>query len=213
MQINFDDAQAWAAATLREVAMDGDDAPDPRRVAKRLSITIVSAPARSILGGFGQMGRFGDGWLIRRAVGLPLPALLFTVAHELGHIAVRRYGLRVQDEDPWANAFAGALLLPRDPLRLAWRKGGDLGDVVERWPNVAPTCAALRLGETGLAGTAVIQGRALRYIRMEAEPSQDLIALGVEAARAGRAMRPGIAKAWRMVDAPRRAAVVVEAIG
>jgi len=212
MRFDLDDPQAWAAAILREVAMDGDEAPDPRRVAKRLSVTIVSSPARSILGGYGQMGRLGDGWVIRRAAGLPLPVLLFTIGHELGHIAIRRYGVRVADEEPWCNVFAGALLLPRDPLRHAWVRGGDLGDVIERWPNVSPTCAALRLGETRLAETMVIQGRAMRYVRMEAEPSQDLIALGVEAARAGRAARPGLAKAWKMPEVPRRAAVVLEEV-
>lgn len=208
--VDFEDAQAWAESTLREVSLDGVDAPDPRRVAKRLGVTIVSAPAHTILGGQGQMGRLGDGWVIRRAAGLDLRALLFTVAHELGHITIRRNGLRVPDEEPWSNVFGAALMVPREPLRDAWRRGFDLRDLAERWPSVGSTCLALRVGEARLADALVVQGRALRYVRMEAEPSQDLIEIGVEAVNSGHASRPGVARAWRISDAPRRAAVLRE---
>lgn len=211
MQLDlFSDAEGWADAVAREARLDGDEAPDPRLIAKRLGVTLVSAPARSILGGVGQMGRLGDGYLIRRAAGLAPSHAAFVVAHELGHVTVRRLGLRVDDEEAWANAFAGALLLPRSPLQRVWRRGCDLGDVLEAWPNVPPTCAALRIGEARLADTIVIQGRVARYVRGEIAPSPELIPVAIEAVRSGRASRPGIAKAWRLPEVPRRAALVLD---
>lgn len=199
-----------ATRSLVEARMDGDPRPDPRLVAHRLGITIVSAPPRSILGGVAQIGRLGPGYLIRRARGLPVPQLIFAIAHELGHIAVRRFGLRVDHEEAWANRFAGALLVPREPLTEAWARGGDVADALACWPSVPPTCIALRIGEAGLAETIVVQAGETRYARTEREPSQEAVRVGVQAARRGRAARSGIAKGWRMTDAPRRAAVVLE---
>lgn len=206
----FGHAQEMATLTLDEARLGAEVAPDPRLVAKRLGVVLATAPARAILGGVAQAGRLGSGFVIRRASGLPEPLARFAVAHELGHIAVMRHGLTTADEEAWCNAYAGALLLPREPLAETWRRGHDLGDVLERWTNVPPTCVALRVGEAGLAGTLVVQGLAVRYTRGVRSHAPELVTLGAEAARTGRA-RSGVANAWRLADRAGRAAVALVA--
>jgi hypothetical protein len=149
--------------------------------------------------------------IIRRR-GLPPWLDGFAIAHELGHrvLVLTRRGVEGMDVESWSNAFAGALLVPDAALRAAWQIGHDLQDLIERYPNVAPTCLALRVGEARLADAVVVQGAAVRYVRSETAPTRELVELGREAARVGRVVRPGVAKAWRLADVARRAAVVVE---
>lgn len=207
MAVDFTDAASSAGAVLRAVRLDGDVRPDPRLVCRRLSVRLELVAPHTIRGGHAaRYVGFGDRIIRRR--GLPPWLDAWALAHELGH---RTLGARrVDDEEGWCNAFAGSLLVPPEPLFDRWRRGHDLADLIECYPNVAPTCLALRVGEARLADTVVVQGVATRYVRAECEPSCELVALGVEAARSGRAHRPGVAKAWRMPEVPRRAAVVVD---
>lgn len=207
MTVDFIDAAASAASVLKAARLDGDGRPDARLVCRRLGVRLELVAPHVIRGG--HAARYvGYGDRIVRRRGLPAWLDVWALAHELGHRTLS--GRSIEDEEGWCNAFAGALLVPPEPLFDRWRRGHDLADVIEAYPNVAPTCLALRVGEARLAGTIVIQGSAPRYVRTDVDVRGDLITLGVEAARAGCAVRPGIAKAWRMPEVPRRAAVVVD---
>jgi hypothetical protein len=208
--IDFADADASAASVLRDACMDGDDAPDVRTVCRRLGVRLELVPPHVLRGNHAaRYSAIGDRIIRRR--GLPSHIDAFVLGHELGHRYCRQAGRPLDDlEDRWCNAFAGALLVPSEPLSAQWRRGHDLADIIEAYPNVAPTCLALRLGEARLASTVVVQGRATRYVRAECPPSSEIVMLGVEAARLGRASRHGLAKAWRMPEVSRRAAVVID---
>lgn len=208
--VDFADAARFANASLRDARLDGEPRPDPRLVARRLGVTVISSPRHYLVGGVAQAALVGKRGVIRRAKDLRGSRLLFVLGHELGHLALMRSGHVVPSAsvEAWCNAFAGALLVPRAPLAEAWGIGGDLGDVLERWPDVAPTCLALRVGEAGLASSVVVQGRSVRYARAERYDERAVVDVGVEASRLGSAVRPGVAKGWRLSEVRSRAAVV-----
>lgn len=176
---------------------------------RRLEVRLELVAPHVLRGGHAaRYSVIGD--RISRRRGLPPFLDSFSLAHELGHRWLRKAGrVMNEDEEAWCNAFAGALLVPHTPLVDLWRRGHDLGDLLAAYPNVSATCIALRIGEARLAETFVVQGEATRYVRANHAPSPDLVRLGVEAARRGRAFRAG-AKAWRMPEVPRRAAVVLD---
>jgi hypothetical protein len=206
--VDFEDAAASAVATLREARMDGDRSPDVRLLCRRLGVRLELVAPHVLRGGHvARYTSIGDRIVRRR--GLPPWLERWWIAHELGHRWLARVGRAVEDEEGYAHAFAGALLVPAEPLFDRWRRGHDLADLIEAYPDVAPTCLALRVGEARLAGTVVIQGVGVRYVRAEIEPSREMVALGTEAARAGHAIKPGIAKAWKLPEVARRAAVVI----
>jgi len=210
MEIDFEDAAASAAATLKAARMDGEERPEPRLVCKRLGVRLELVAPHVLRGGHSARYSVVGDRIIRRR-GLRPSWDAFLLGHELGH-RYRRLAGRPHDdqEEAWCNAFAGALLVPSETLFYRWHRGHDLGDLIEAYPNVAPTCLALRVGEARLADTIVVQGRQPRYVRAGVAPSPEMIDVAAEAARHGRATRAGVAKAWRMIDGPTRAAVVAD---
>lgn len=210
MGVDFEDATASAAATLRAARMDGEERPPVRVLCRRLEVKLELVAPHVIRGG--HAARYvGLGDRIVRRRGLPPWLDSWALAHELGHrVLVTEERDDVEDVEGWCNAFAGAVLVPREPLLARWRIGHDLADLIEAYPDIAPTCLALRVGEARIADAVVVQGRAVRYVRAGAPPTAELVTLGVEAARAGRAWKPGVAKAWRLPEVAQRAAVVVE---
>jgi hypothetical protein len=214
MPIDFDDAAASAAATLRAGRLDGEPRPDVRLLCRRLAVRLELVPPYVLRGGHAaRYSAVGDKIVRRRA--LPTHVDAFVLAHELGHRWRYLAGVPFDEvrEEHWCNAFAGALLVPGESLFTLWRRGHDLSDLMEAYPHVAATCLALRVGEARLAETVVVQGQAVRHIRASRAPGVELVALGVEAARSGRASSPGLARAWRMPEVPRRAAVIMDATG
>lgn len=211
MTIDFEDAAASAAALIRAKQMDGERSPNERVLCRRLGVRLELVAPHVLRGG--HAARYsGVGDRIVRRRGLPPWLDRWVIAHELGHRWRRQAGLPFEEsEEGWCNAFAGALLVPGEPLFDRWKIGHDLWDLVEGYPTVAPTCLALRVGETRLAETVVVQGLCPRYVRADHEVTRELVTLAVEAARCGRAAKPGIAKAWKMPEVPRRAALVLEA--
>lgn len=211
MHTDFDNASAAAEATLRTVRLDGEQAPDMRLLCRRLAVKLeVVAPFVLRGGHAGRYSAVGDRIVRRR--GLPAHLEAFVLAHELGHRWRARLAIPFDEsEERWCNAYAGALLVPLAPLFAVWHRGHDLADLIETYPNVAPTCLALRLGETRLArAVVVVQGRDVRHVRNTGAPGPGVVALGIEAARRGHASSPGLAKAWRMPESPNRAAVVMD---
>lgn len=193
--------------------MDGDPAPNLRLLCKRLPEPVrLELVSPFVLRGnhAARYSAIGDQIIRRR--GLEPWEDQWWLGHELGHRYRRRAGRPFDEtEEAWCNAFAGALLVPAEPLLRGWQIGHDLGDLIERFPSVAPTCLALRLGEAELAETAIVQGAALRYVRTHHVVAPEVLKLGIEAARRGCASRVGLGKAWRLPEVPRRAAVVLDA--
>lgn len=209
--VDFDDAETHAAAMLREARLDGDDTPNPRLVAKRVDVRLIRSPKHFMLGGgLGQRGMLDGRHVVRVRAGLSEHVERFVVAHELGHVAARRWNLRLDDEEGWCNAFAGALMLPRRSVRSAWTKLGDLAEFVVHWPHVPPTCAALRLGEIRAADVYVVQGRQVIYARAEEVSGGDILRAASEALDIGSTERAGL-RAARLPEVARRAAVMRQA--
>jgi len=211
MTVDFDDAVASSAAFLRRLRMDGLHRPNLRRACREESIRLELVAPHVLRGGhLARYNPIGDSIVRRR--GLDERRDGFAIGHELGHRYWAKAGRPFggEDEEAWCNVFAGALIMPREPLAAFWRRGHDLADLMEAYPHVSPTCIALRLGEARLAEVLVIQGTGLRYVRADVRPTDDLVQLGVEAARYGKAVRSGIGRGWRMADAFRRAAVIID---
>jgi hypothetical protein len=206
MSVDFDDAASSAELTLRAVKMDGADRPSVRVVCRELGVRLELVAPHVIRGG--HHARYvGLGDRIVRRRGLPPWLDAWALAHELGHRALGRRV--VEDVEGWCDAFAGAMLVPAAGLFDRWRRSRDLTKLMATYPDVAPTCLALRVGETRLADVIVVQGRSLRYVRA-ANDVPSALTLGLEAMARGHASQDGVT-AWRMADAPRRAAVVAEA--
>jgi hypothetical protein len=209
--IDFEDAAACAAAVIAGAKMEGEERPDPVLVARAHGVPVYATDRRFMVGRIGDSAEVDGRQAIYVRKGVDGPLLLFTVAHELGHVCLRRWGRRVEGEEAWCNAFAGALVLPHHALVEEWRRGGELRAVLRRWRHLPPTCVALRLGETHLADVFVVQQRALRYARAKVAPTPALLEVGhATAAGARRRAGPGI-RAARLSDGAVRAVVVATA--
>lgn len=209
--VDFEDASASAASTLRAGRMDGDQSPRARVLCKRLPdpVRLELVPPFTLRGNHAARYSHLTNTIIRRR-GLPPQDDEWWIGHELAHRHLRRAERPFGDfEELWCNAFAAGILIPSEPLIERWRKGHDLRDLIEAFPLARPTCLALRVGELRLADTFIIQGAQARYTRAERAPSPDVVQLGAEAAQRGYVANTN-ARAWRLVDAPRRAAVVVD---
>ena len=205
------DAEAYAAAVLRLCGLDGVDSPNAAVVAKRLKIGIYWAEPGTLEDKAELTPLEGGGWAIRVRRDLDTPALWFAIAHELGHLFQRKLRLVAPDEESFANQFAAALLLPREPLRFAWRQSRDLEVAIAAFPAVPATCVALRLGEAGLADVFVVEAGQIKHARTNDNTSPDgIVALASRAIRAGRVALPGL-HAVRLPDGHKRAAVVIDA--
>ncbi len=202
--------EGFAALALREARMDGDDRPDARLLCKRLGMTIVLSPASRFVGrNHAQVGTLDGRPIIRIRKGLAPWLERFNMLHEAAHVMLARWAVEREDEEEIANGMAGAMSIPRDSLRHVWRRGADLRDVIESWPDVGPTCCALRLGEGRFADTAVTVGRKVLYVRSERHIDRALVDLAAEASSGALAVFAG-ARAYPLADGRRRAAVVVD---
>jgi hypothetical protein len=206
----MEEIEGYARLALTEARMDGDDRPSPRLLCKRLGITIVTAPRGTLVGrNFAQTGTLNGQPLVRVRRGLPPWLEAFHLLHEATHILLKRWRVEREDEEEIANGVAGAIAVPRDPLRRVWRRGEDLRDVIEAWPDVGPTCCALRVGEARLADSIVTIGSRVIYARSERPADARLLEVAAEAARGVAIIRNGLG-AYPLADGKRRAAVLCE---
>lgn len=134
--------------------------------------------------------------------------LHFAVAHELGHWAQLRDGLR--DSEEGADFLAGALLVPRRALVRELRAGWDL-DALRRTHIHAPASTiAARVAHLREATAAVYDGTRLR--RRVGPPDVREVELRDEALRSGRAVRvDDLTGAWPIDAGPWRRVIVLAA--
>lgn len=201
--------EGYAALALREAAMDGDDAPDPRVFCKRIGVMVVRSPRSRFIGrNHAQVGVLDGRPVIRVRHGLPAWLERFYMLHEASHVLLARWGVQRMDEEQIANGMAGAISMPLDALRRAWRKGEDLRDVMERWSEVGQTCCALRVGEARLADTAITIGRRVIYKRSDQPIDAPLLEYAARAST-GEPVVSERVRAYPLADGKRRAALVV----
>ena len=211
--VRMSNADATADALLKAVRMDGVDAPCPRLIAKRFGVAVFSAPKSARWSEIGERVIVNGEERIYVRTGLDDARRNHVVAHELGHVVLSRWCVRVEDSEiePWCNRFGAALLAPSAAVWRAWRAcGGRAADVVTRWAHVPPTCIALRLGEARCADLWITQGKTIRYARAESIAPLGVVATGADAARNGASAGYGL-HALRLADMPRRAVVLADA--
>lgn len=213
MLVNLSDADVYADAVLKAVSLDGHDGPDLRLVACRWGVRIFLAPAGARWRHVAEWVRLGDEDRVYVRSTLSEAERAHPVGHELGHVAIRRWGLRVEgDPERWCNRFGSALMCPGDAVRRAWRHSqGSLAGVIDRWPTAPATAVALRLPEAIGLPTCIMDGRRVRYVSgVPVDMLPTLRDLAVRAINGGAAaLDDGTAQAVRLADAPRRAAVVL----
>lgn len=91
-------------------------------------------------------------------------AKLFTLLHEVGHLINRTSGLCLledkQVDEPLANAFAAAVLLPADAVLTAAKQaeseGVDMVEVIAKQRGVSRLACAIRLHHLGLVDRKVV---------------------------------------------------------
>jgi hypothetical protein len=195
-----------AIALYKRLGLDPSEPVSPVRLAR----TWLGADAIGrghVIGGMGSSGRVNGRWRILVRPTLPVPELVFTVGHELGHVLLAEEGWTGDrdEEERAADLIAGALLAPQPAMRKLYRAHGlDLAAIAET-VNASQTWAALRVGEAVGEPIAAISPALVRVRGPESFvwPSEPEIR---KFAR-GRAARPGLAKV-RITDAPGRVALV-----
>lgn len=131
-------------------------------LARKLGIPVYSVPGLRVRGWLAEVN--GAQTVAIRA-SLRGPERAFTVAHELGHWALQRFGVRTLDrdqEEQWASALGACLLMPRrafvgalTELEFDHLRNLCFAELGARF-NVTQAAAALRLGETTGTPVAVV---------------------------------------------------------
>jgi hypothetical protein len=190
-----EELEGTAEATYRRAGLDPGEAADLVELAERLlGAGAVRAVHGGALPGAAALARVGSSWCVFVRARLPEQRVLFAVGHELGHHVLGA------DAPEWAcDAFAGALLAPRQAyLRAAREIGPNWSALAERF-HCSESWSALRWGEVIGTPTALI---APLSVRVRGEPyawperPSELRALAL-------APRPGLARA-RLRDDPHR---------
>lgn len=203
----MDDAEEMAGLVLREAMQDGADRPDVWAVAKRMRVSVYKAPRTAKWSELGERVRVNgeDRVYLRSDVSEPLRTVV--LAHELGHITVSRFALRLEDEERWCNRFAAALIAPEPSVWRAWRRANaDPRTYLASWWATTPTLAALRLGECRCADVWIVEGSRVRYARAERQTPEWLVQAAREAVNGGE-LRRAVA---RLGDGAKRVVVALE---
>ena len=207
--VDFGKAQRCADEILHETRLNRERAPDAVLVARRFGVRVKKVARHALRLTPASAVHLESGWLIAVREDTAVATAQFCIAHEVLHVACRRWKIVPEDWEGFANAGAAALLVPSGCLQEKWHQHRNVRKTFAAWPHCPPTATTLRLGECGIAPTWITQGDEVRYRRAESSPPE-VTSIGSEAARRGQATRPGL-RATRLPDAPRRAAVVGEA--
>lgn len=151
-------AEAWATAVSERFELTPP--VDVEGLVSKLGIDLVRA----------KLSRRFDGAIIEEAPGRYVMIInsrhhitrqRFTVAHELGHwlmhrrsledlgVSLRLHHRRKYEVEREANAFAAALLMPRDDVIKSYRQGLSFQGLAQRY-NVSRQSLGYRLQELGL---------------------------------------------------------------
>jgi Zn-dependent peptidase ImmA (M78 family) len=151
------DLEDLARAVRRMAGLSDDELPTaPVIVARVLGPdTIQLVPE---LHGYGYLQRTEDG-SFRILVRPDRPDLNFTIAHELGHWALRElagFQGEVVEEERAANYLAGAILAPPPMVHRAHSQWGEKVRTIARAFGVSQTAMVLRLAEVRQEERAVV---------------------------------------------------------
>lgn len=208
--VTLDDADPLSEALLKLAREDGAERPNVPLVARRFGVPVLRAPPSSsrLWRDRAETIPVGDELRIYLRADVSPEQKSQIIGHELGHVAIRRWGLRVDgDEERWCQRFASALLLPRATVTCGWRAtGGDLALLLARWADVPPTAVLLRVPEALGLATWIVQGSRARYTYGPA-PTRAVFNAANDARRAGTARVDGL-RAVRLADGRHRAGVI-----
>lgn len=200
----MEDAEAVAGAVLRDVRLDGAERPCPRLVARRWKIGVYFAPRSVRWSEIAERTRVRGEDRIYIRTGLSPQFQAHVLGHEIGHVAVARLGLRLDDEEAFCNHFGGALIAPEPAVWRTWRSCERVDQMVAEWPEVTPTCIALRVGEVRCADVWIVERGAVLYARGRARSARPIV-------KAARGARHPELSACRLSDGSSRVAVVAMA--
>jgi len=145
------------------MARDGSEAPRVLELARRVlggRDGVVAVPGRA-LPGDGALVRVRGRVQIYVKSGISTERVRWVVAHELGHLALGLDSSSRANEDA-CDAFAAALLLPRQAFGAALAEVGPSYAKLARWFVTTESCAALRLGEVTGVPLALITPKRIR---------------------------------------------------
>lgn len=204
--VDVGELEGLAVALYKRFQFEPDEPVSPVKIARKW-LGADAIGRGHVIGGMGSSGRVNGRWKILVRPTLPVPELVFTVGHELGHILLAEEGWQGDrdEEEHAADLIAGALLAPQPAMRRLYRAHGlDLAAIADT-VHASQTWAALRVGEAVGEPIAAISPQLVRVRGPESFvwPSEPEIR---RLARA-RAPRPGLAKV-RITDAPGRVALV-----
>lgn len=209
-------ARATAELVLAERGFAGRERPCPLEVCDSHDIPVHFVEPRFLVGRVtdGIFNRQTNSYDIYCRAGPLDPVKRFRIAHELGHYIwrVRAFAasMSAASVEAWCNAFAGALLIRSELLRLAWRAFGTVQAILRRWAHVPQTAVAMRIGEEELAAVWITQRDGIRHDRdliASGRRSSDVLALGERAVSRGSARFSGF-YGKRLDDGIRRATVL-----
>lgn len=125
-----------------------------------------------------------------------------TIAHELGHFALRRVG--EADPERAATRVGAALSVPRRPLDARLRAyGWELPAVCEGFAHASHELVARRILELREGGLVIRDGRRERLVVSAWLPEgaeEELRAAARQAAETGLPTRAGEARAWNVAE-------------
>lgn len=191
------------AEDILSSSLCGEDPPvDALELAACCGLEIVHSDVHGAL-------LYGDAIYVSRRVSIRL--LHFVVAHEIGHWALRRDGLPMDDEQG-ADYLAGALLVPRRSLLRELRAGWDLEALRRTHVHAPASTIAVRVAQVREATAAVYDGTRLR--KRVGPPHERELELRDEALRAGRPVRlDDLTGAWPIDTGPWHRVIVLGATG
>lgn len=186
------DCEGVAAALLGELALD-DCVLDPRVIAIACGLRLRPSPHEpACLVGMEIV--YNPRERPTRQAG--------TIAHELGHFALRRYG--EDDDEQAATRVGAALLVPRRPLDAALRRlGWDLPELRGTFSHASHELIARRVLELREGGLIVRDSRRERLITsgfLRDHDERDLRAAARAASESGHSAQIGDARAWAVVE-------------
>jgi hypothetical protein len=200
--MDLGDLEALAMSLYIEVGEDPAEPPPATTLARAwLGVRVERVP-NQILAGTTYKVDGRDRISVRSSVAIEYAH--FFVAHELGHLLLRRARVPVdEEEEARANYIAAALLMPRPAVLATYRAEGFAPRALAEMVTCTQTAAALRLAEAMRVPLAAVSPSAVRVRGPDDFVWPDERTLRRWADRP----RPGLSRV-RLTDQPRRVALV-----
>lgn len=210
----LESAEACAAASRRCANLDGDERPDFAAIAHSEDVDVEYVAARELSRQRARAHRGRDGARHRIAINQELSTAekQSLGAHELGHLRAQVERMRLgRAEHRFAWLYAGALLVPIEPLSRLWRRTRSLDDVLAYWSHLPPEFVALRARDV-VTDLWIVEYYEVQHLRPNEHLDRDFKARIVGAAVSAISNRTALfdgVEALRLPGSARKAAVFI----